>query len=77
MVGPLVLPGIFDGEHYFLLEPIGEGRTKLKHGEKLSGLLVGPLSGKLSAVEAGFKAMNTALKKQAEQNATQKNAATS
>jgi hypothetical protein len=73
----LLFAGIFDGEHYFLLEPIGESRTKLRQGEKLSGLLVGPLSGMLSAVEAGFKAMNTALKQHAEQNTTQKNAPTS
>jgi hypothetical protein len=75
-LGHLLFAGIFDGEHYFLLEPIGESRTKLRHGEKLSGLLVGPLSGQLSAVEAGFKAMNAALKQQAEQDATQKNART-
>jgi hypothetical protein len=73
----LLFAGIFDGEHYFLLEPIGESRTRLTQGEKFSGLLVGVLSGTLSATEAGFKAMNTALKQQAEQNDTQKNAPTS
>src|SRR5437879_5998834 len=26
-LGHLVVPGIFDGEHYFLLEPMGESRT--------------------------------------------------
>jgi hypothetical protein len=61
-------PASFDGEHYFLLEPIGEGRTRLVQGEKFSGLLVGLLSGTLSATEAGFKAMNTALKREAERN---------
>jgi hypothetical protein len=76
-LGHLFFAGIFDGEHYFLLEPIGESRTRLTQGEKFSGLLVGPLSGTLSATESGFKAMNTALKLQAEQNSTQKNAPTS
>jgi hypothetical protein len=28
-LGRLFLPGIFDGEHYFLLEPIGSDRTRL------------------------------------------------
>jgi hypothetical protein len=40
-----------DGEHYFLLELIGESRTRLTQGENFSGLLVGLLSGSLSATE--------------------------
>jgi len=67
-LGHLFVAGIFDGEHYFLLEPNGEERTRLTQGEKFSGLLVGLLSSALSSTEAGFKAMNTALKQQAEQN---------
>ena len=67
-LGHLLIPGVFDGEHYFLLEPIGEGQTRLTQGEKFSGLLVGLLSGTLSTTEAGFKGMNTALKQEAERN---------
>ena len=37
-LGHLLFSGIFDGEHYFLLEPIGESRTRLRQGEKFSGL---------------------------------------
>ena len=65
-LGHLLNPGIFDGEHYFLLDPIGESQTRLSQGEKFSGLLVGLLSGTLTATEAGFKAMDAALKKEAE-----------
>ena len=65
-LGCLVMPGLFDGEHYFLLAPVGEGRTRLTHGEKFTGLLVGPLRATLAATEAGFEAMNAALKAQAE-----------
>lgn len=66
-LGHLLVPGIFDGEHFFLLEPIGEDQTRLTQGEKFSGLLVGLFGGTLSTtVEAGFKAMNTALKREAE-----------
>lgn len=66
-LGHLFVPGIFDGEHYFLLEAVGEHRTRLTHGEKFSGLLVGLLSSTLSSTKAGFESMNVALKLQAEQ----------
>jgi hypothetical protein len=65
-LGHLLIPGVFDGEHYFLLEPVAENQTRLIQGENFSGLLVGLLSGALSATEAGFKDMNAALKKEAE-----------
>ncbi len=65
-LGKLFIGGIFDGEHYFLLEPIDENRTRLVHGENFSGLLVGPLSGMLAATREGFEAMNAALKELAE-----------
>jgi hypothetical protein len=65
-LGQLFISGLFDGEHYFLLEPIGAERTRLTQGENFSGLLVGVLGGALSATESGFKAMNTALKHEAE-----------
>ena len=67
-LGSLLIPGLFDGEHYFLLEPIGGSQTRLRHGEKFSGLLVGLLGKTLAATEAGFAAMNTALKREVEQN---------
>jgi hypothetical protein len=66
-LGKLLLPGIFDGEHYFLLEPLGEERTRFTHGEKFSGLLVSIFGGTLSATEKGFEAMNLALRRQAEE----------
>ncbi len=31
--------GVFKGRHYFMLEELGNNRTKLIHGEKFSGLL--------------------------------------
>lgn len=65
-LGHLFISGLFDGEHYFLLEPMGEDRTRFTQGEKFTGLLVGPLSGMLAATEAGFRAMNAALKREAE-----------
>ena len=67
-LGHLLVPGIFDGEHYFLLEPIGENRTRRTQGEKFFGLLVDLLGSTLAAAVTGFKAMNTALKQQAERD---------
>jgi len=67
-LGSLLIRGIFDGQHYFLLQPIGEGGTHLTHGEKFSGVLVSLLSDTFSATEAGFRSMNTALKHEAERN---------
>jgi hypothetical protein len=66
-LGKLLLPGIFNGEHYFLLEPIPEERTRFTHGERFSGFLVAIFGGTLAATEEGFKAMNLALKQQAEE----------
>ena len=65
-LGRLFVPGLFDGEHYFLLEPAAGG-TRLTHGEKFSGLLVAMMgrSG-FDPIERGFEAMNQALKARAE-----------
>ncbi len=64
--GQLLFPGIFDGEHYFILEEKGENNTLLTHGELFSGLLVGLLGGMLAKTEAGFRLMNEALKAKCE-----------
>jgi hypothetical protein len=65
-LGSLFVKGLFDGEHYFLLEPRNERATRFVQGENFSGLLVGPLSGALPATRMGFEAMNAALKQLAE-----------
>ncbi|TLG79340.1 SRPBCC domain-containing protein [Methylocystis sp. B8] len=65
-LGRVFVKGLLDGEHYFLLEPLDEKRTRLRHGEIFSGLLAGMLSGMLPATQQGFEAMNSALKAQAE-----------
>lgn len=65
-IGHVLLRGIFDGEHYFLLESLDDDRTRLRQGEIFSGLLVGVLGGMLPEVRKGFEAMNVALKERAE-----------
>ncbi|WP_046866518.1 SRPBCC domain-containing protein [Microvirga massiliensis] len=67
-LGSLLVPGLFDGEHYFVLEPQGNGTTRFVHGERFSGILVGLImsTGMLDATRQGFEAMNAALKQRAE-----------
>ncbi len=65
--GKLLIKGLFDGEHYFTLTPIDNQSTQLEHGEHFSGLLVSLIMRKIEAnTQAGFEAMNQALKVQAE-----------
>jgi hypothetical protein len=60
-LGRVLMPGVFDGEHYFLLQP-DAGGTRLVHGEKFNGLLVPWLMRSFAApTRAGFEAMNSAL----------------
>jgi hypothetical protein len=68
-LGRFGVPGVVDGEHYFLLEPIGAGdRTRLVQGEKFTGVLV-PFAGRVLDVQDDFAAMNTALKARVEKMA--------
>lgn len=66
--GKLLLPGVFDGEHYFQLTAVTPGKVHFVQGEVFSGFLV-PLvfRGSMRAgTERGFAAMNRALKIRAE-----------
>ena len=68
-LGRLVLPGVFDGRHSFDVEALGDGWTRLTQTEKFSGILVPALSTVLARTEAGFRAMNEALRLRAEATA--------
>jgi hypothetical protein len=64
-IGRLLVPGIFDGEHRFVLAA-ANGGTRLTQSEKFGGLLI-PFTGKLLNETAdSFAALNKALKEQAE-----------
>ncbi len=66
-IGRIMVPGIFDGEHQFQLEPIGASRTRLIHREVFSGLLVPLLWQNLDTqTRQGFEEMNRALKNRVE-----------
>ncbi len=62
-LGRLLMPGIFDGEHYFKLEATSGG-TRFIQGEKFSGLLAGMLN--LGDARTSFTQLNEALKKRVE-----------
>jgi hypothetical protein len=65
--GKLLVPGLFDGEHYFKLEPKPGGGLVFRQGEMFSGLLVPLLKRSLDgATKQGFIAMNEALGREAE-----------
>ncbi|GAO42972.1 SRPBCC domain-containing protein [Flavihumibacter petaseus] len=66
-LGYLGVPGLFDGEHQFLLEDNRDGTTTFIHSETFNGLLV-PLfrASLLKKTKPGFEAMNTALKQRVE-----------
>jgi hypothetical protein len=67
-LGHLLISGLFDGEHIFTIEPLGEGRVRFTQREVFTGLLV-PLfaRGLDTDTRRGFEEMNQALKARAEQ----------
>lgn len=64
--GKLGINGIFDGEHYFILESLDKDQTKFTHGENFSGLLVLLMGNMLNKTKAGFQLMNESIKKECE-----------
>ena len=67
--GRMLMPGIFDGEHFFTIEPLDENRVRFVQGESFGGLLI-PLFaifGGFKKTRRGFEEMNQALKVRAEQ----------
>jgi hypothetical protein len=64
--GKLGINGIFDGEHYFILESVDKDITKFIHGEKFSGLLVPFVRKMLDKTQKGFQLMNESIKNECE-----------
>ena len=61
-LGSLGVKGVFDGRHSFRLSPTEHG-TRFEHREDFTGLLGFLMSGaRRDQTEAGFRAMNEALK---------------
>jgi hypothetical protein len=72
-LGRLLVNGIFDGEHRFTIEPLGEGRARLVQQEDFRGLLVPLMARSLDRrTLPAFELLNQALKRRAEQPASQR-----
>ena len=68
-LGRVLMPGLFDGEHAFIIEPQARG-CRLRHEETFRGILVGAFSTMLNDTALGFESVNVALKKRAEEART-------
>ena len=66
-LGQLILPGIFDGKHSFILQDNNDGTTTLIQKESFKGILVRFMKKKLdNDILNKFKQMNDKLKEVAE-----------
>ena len=67
-IGRLLMPGLFDGEHIFIIEPLEANRVRFTQREVFTGLLVPLFARSLDKdTRRGFEEMNQALKSRAEQ----------
>ena len=66
-LGHLLVPGLFDGEHFFTIQPLEDNRVRFIQREAFKGLLV-PLSARNldTNTQRGFEETNRALKERAE-----------
>jgi hypothetical protein len=67
-IGRVLFPGVFDGEHSFTIEPLGQGSVRLTQQEEFRGVLVPLLARSLDRrTLPAFEQMNQGLKRRAEQ----------
>jgi hypothetical protein len=67
-LGHLVIPGLFDGEHIFTIEPLDEARVKFVQREEFTGILASLMLRLIGEnTRRGFEQMNQALKATVEQ----------
>jgi hypothetical protein len=66
-LGRLLIPGVFDGEHRFLIESLAGEKVRFQQSERFKGILVPMFRAGLDRdTVRGFKEMNLALKARAE-----------
>lgn len=66
-LGHLLLPGIFDGRHFFELQQLENGQTHFIHGENFKGILSGFILKSIGEdTLKNFQEMNKALKEKVE-----------
>ncbi|WP_440989354.1 SRPBCC family protein [Haloarchaeobius baliensis] len=66
-LGHLFVRGLFDGEHRFAVEDLGDGRSRLTQSERFSGLLAGLVLRLVGDdTESNFQAVNESARVRAE-----------
>lgn len=66
-LGHLLVPHLFDGEHWYEIEPLESGSCRFKQYERFSGILLPFLRGMLdNKTKPSFEGMNRALKERVE-----------
>ena len=66
-LGHLLVPGLFDGEHSFAIQPLEESRVRFVQREAFKGVLVPLIARSLETnTQRGFEEMNRALKERVE-----------
>ncbi len=66
-LGHLLVPGLFDGEHFFTIQPLEDNRVRFIQREAFKGLLVPLFARSLDTnTQRGFEETNRALKERAE-----------
>ncbi len=67
-IGRLMMPGLMDGEHSFIIEPLEDNHVRFIQSESFTGVLVPFMSalGVFKNALIGFDEMNQALKRRAE-----------
>jgi hypothetical protein len=67
-LGRVGMPGLFDGEHIFEIEPLDGGRVRFVQRERFTGVLTPLLLAMVGkSTRQGFDEMNRALKERVEQ----------
>jgi len=62
----VLVPGLFDGDHSFKIEPIAERRIRFTQAERISGVVVPLVGGRIDKTLLGMQQMNEALKRRVE-----------
>jgi hypothetical protein len=65
-LGSVAVPGIFDGRHELIVEPVDATHSRFVQREAFKGIAVPLLRGTIEGAHKGFEAMNAKLKERAE-----------
>jgi len=69
-LGHMLVRGLFDGEHEFLVEALPDGTSRFTRKERFTGLLVPLFGSALRDTDAAFMRMNKALSDRVNQTGT-------